>query len=256
MFWSADSRIWSGVRTVGVTDTGVSEIGLESGAGTDTCGAVTLNAGSGLTVSGRFPRGSCGTLGPVAAGRRDGREPNTVEVGASVGEAESVGVAESRGEPDTTESETDVDGLAAGRDPRRGALAGAELSDAPLAPLVLLSEAPVVSAYATPVNPVVAAAVMPTERTAPPSQCLTETFVFASARRRARSCSTFALIRAGVWLVAAMNGPFWGWIYRWKNEQPTDPRKGRSAGGMRSNRKDRRAAFAARRVIGTAVLSG
>jgi hypothetical protein len=210
MFWSADSRIWSGVRTVGVTDTGVSEIGLESGAGTDTCGAVTLNAGSGLTVSGRFPRGSCGTFGPVATGRRDGREPNTVEVGVFVGEADSAGADESLGESDTAESDEGVDGLAAGREPRRGDLAGVELSAASFAPVALLSAAPVVSACATAVNPVVTAAVIPTERTAPPSQCLTEAFVFASPRRRARSCSTFALIRAGVWLVAAMNGPFWG----------------------------------------------
>jgi hypothetical protein len=146
MFWSADSRIWSGVRTEGVTDTGVSEIGLESGAGTDTCGAVTLNAGSGLTVSGRFPRGRCGTLGPVAAGRRDGRDPNTVEVGVFVGEADSAGVDDSPGESDTAESDEGVDGLAAGRDPRRGALAAVELSDASLAPLALLSADPVVSA--------------------------------------------------------------------------------------------------------------
>ena len=59
-------------------------------------------------------------------GRRDGREPNTVEVGVSVGEADSVGADDSPGE-----SDADVDGLAAGRDPPRGALAGAELSDAP-----------------------------------------------------------------------------------------------------------------------------
>jgi hypothetical protein len=208
MFWSADSRIWSGVRTPGVTDTELSEIGLESGAGTDTCGAVTLNAGSVRTISGSFTAGrwSSGIAGVDE--RRDGRAPDTVEAGVSVGEADSAGADDAVGEFDTTESDADVDGVAAGRDPRRGALAGVEFSDAPLAPLVLLSEVPVVSACATPVNPVVAAAVMPTERTAPPNQCLTETFVFASARRRARSCSSLALMRAGVWFVAAMNGPF------------------------------------------------
>jgi len=186
----------------------VSEIRVESGAGADARGAVTLNAGSGLTVSRRFPKGVRGAFDPVVDGRRDGRDPDTVEVGASVGEDDSVGAAESRGESDTAESDADVDGLVAGRDPRRESLAGVEFSDAVFAPTALLSAAPAVSACATPVNPAVAAAAIPAERTAPPNQCLTETFVFASARRRARSCSTLALVRAEVWLVAAMNGPF------------------------------------------------
>jgi hypothetical protein len=158
---------------------------------------VTLNAGSGLTVPGRFARGSCGTFGPVVDGRREGRDPNTVEVGVFMGEADSV-VDDSLGESDTAESDEVVDGLAAGREPRRGALAGVELSAASFAPVALLSAAPVVSACATAVNPVVTAAVIPTERTAPPSQCLTGAFFWASPRRRARSCSTLALMRAEV----------------------------------------------------------